>query len=1043
MAILTSQEGSDGRVTESARWAAARARRRALTVAWPALAAGLLVLVVPPAVEGLLGRLLVAGLAAAAVGINLGLARAGSWLDRMDGRFLVVTQFVLAGLVGACELMAAEPHPLYLAFYALPVACAGFRGGVRAGLLLALWAGVLATVVEAHLAGAASPTGVRITVLLLVAAYVGWPEENLREQLQDTADELAEAAARIDRLVEDNRRMERQRNEIQKELEDLSREVQSQRALVGISQTLAEDLELLPLLERVVRKVREFVPYHSISIYLYDSDKVSLYTAAADGFFLEEMSYQLDPEMGIPAAVARTRKPLVLQDVKGDPRFRKILATARVESAVYMPIGLDEASYGCLSLWSMEAAAYDESSVERLRYIARVAARAIRNAEVFQQVERRLGFIISLWEISKTLSTAVDASDGWSRLMKEALGTVRQLFSADKLTYFHYDPARGVLEPSLTEGLSEGVVAELRGRLRSDPRGMTFLLRSTLQVHDIQKDRRLIPMAGALEVEQVRSMLLCPLSGRQSESALGALALFSCQERRWTSEEVRWLEIFANMFSTALENVQLMNDLVAEKTQLQVLVDNVPEGVYTTDRDRRIITWNAAATRITGWRLDEVVGEPCSRFIACQAADEGVWCESRCPLVEAMNQEGRVDSGMGNVVLVTREGGRVPVFLTSAPIYGEEGKVAGSILVFRDMTREREIEEMKETFLATITHDLKSPLASIMGYGELLLNPKVGGLNESQQEFVQAILRSSKTLQILINNILQSTRLESEGIALNYAAFELGGLFAELEEMFRPLVAHKKQILEIEAEGGMHVYADREKIKEVLLNLISNAVKFTPREGRITLRARTDGEKVLVEVCDTGKGIPKDQQGRLFQKFSQVKGEKGGTGLGLYIVRKVLEAHGEEIELESEVGEGATFRFRLARFAPDPISGNGSPRVMLIHGRDPHLTGFLKGCLEQGGYFVDEIDSAQVAPEVAERRRPPLILMDSTALDGDLVHRLRSSAGTRDVPLLLVCERTEEVPPGFAASVVKPVDHQDLLAKVRDLVHSRNRGLPS
>ena len=224
---------------------------------------------------------------------------------------------------------------------------------------------------------------------------------------------------------------------------------------------------------------------------------------------------------------------------------------------------------------------------------------------------------------------------------------------------------------------------------------------------------------------------------------------------------------------------------------------------------------------------------------------------------------------------------------------------------------EREkVQKMKEDFLAMITHDLKTPLTAIIGNTQVLMEGETS--EQERLEFLRVIDLASRNLLILINNLLNVMRLDSGMITFHPENFLLERLCEEVLFMIQPMAKKKKIQVLFKPEKGIKVYADMDKIRQVISNLLSNAIKFTPESGTVTLFYNHDGEGIVrVGISDTGPGISKDDQARLFQKFSQKKGEKGGTGLGLYIVKKMLDLHETEIKVVSEPGKGTTFYFWL------------------------------------------------------------------------------------------------------------------------------------
>ncbi|MHB2015990.1 MAG: ATP-binding protein [Candidatus Xenobia bacterium] len=809
--------------------------------------------------------------------------------------------------------------------------------------------------------------------------------------------------------------------------------------LLDMYQSVAQTVDLHELLETVMARIKEVVGFNAAAIFLYTSDKTELYAAHLAGLHPEAIATQLSPESGIPAIVAQTGTALVCPDTLSDPRLSKVTEKIGVRSALYHPIRINTESFGAVCLWSHDEAKYTEAAVDVLATICLEAARAIKNAEGHQEKEIRFNFLMKLWETARNLTGSIDADVTHDMVLIEVLDGVQFAFGGHHGVLFTYRKDERNLVPLVHGGLSPEFLAELTHFINRGPLGLPFFLGSPFQVKELLRDSRFAPLAQPLRQEKVASMLWAPLTGRHS--GVGALALFTDKPRVWSKDEFQWLDIFAKVISIALENISLFTDLAAEKHQLQVLIDNMPEGVFTTDTTGRVLTWNTAGEQITGWSHRDVVGRFCSAFIKCQTVD-GTWCESRCPLKLAMDGGKAVESGLASVHIETRDGGEVPVFITSAPIQDEEGRVTGSILVFRDITKEKEIEQMKEDFLATITHDLKSPLASIMGYTELLLSPRMPATTTEQAEFLEAIRRSSNTLQLLIDNILESTRMEAGKMVFNPAPFPLSGLAEELREMFVPLVGHKHLTMTFQVEGSIQVLADREKIKEVFINLLSNAVKFTRDKGSITVTAeRTGAEQVTVRIADTGKGIPPGERHKLFQKFSQVKGERGGTGLGLYIVKKILEAHGQTVQVDSTPGVGTTFTLTLPVFVlpARPGSAVADATVMVVE-KDAAASEAMAQTLQEQGWQPICVSSAEEAYNRALSAEPRLIAMDAGLPDlkeFKLLEQLRGHEKTRDIPILMLCDWQEEIPEQCDGHLYSPIDSTELQQKIVTLIAKR------
>jgi signal transduction histidine kinase len=224
---------------------------------------------------------------------------------------------------------------------------------------------------------------------------------------------------------------------------------------------------------------------------------------------------------------------------------------------------------------------------------------------------------------------------------------------------------------------------------------------------------------------------------------------------------------------------------------------------------------------------------------------------------------------------------------------------------------EREkIHKMKEEFLSLITHDLKTPLTSIIGNIQILL---LNHQSEKDKNSLKTIDLASRNLLFLVNNLLNVMRIDSGNMPLAAENFLFKRLVEEVFSMMQPLAQKKKIVLKFSGENSIMVHGDFEKVRQVLINLISNAIKFSPEEESVEINAKEEEKGVVIQVIDQGSGISETDKQRLFQKFSQRKGEKGGTGLGLYIAKKMIDMHGSEIHVDSKPGQGAAFWFVLQK----------------------------------------------------------------------------------------------------------------------------------
>ncbi len=255
---------------------------------------------------------------------------------------------------------------------------------------------------------------------------------------------------------------------------------------------------------------------------------------------------------------------------------------------------------------------------------------------------------------------------------------------------------------------------------------------------------------------------------------------------------------------------------------------------------------------------------------------------------------------------------------TSIVSQAESHQDLGTVTVIRDITLEKELEQMKDDFIHSITHDLRSPMTSIRGFLEFLMDGSAGEINEQQKEFLEIIDRSSQRLLVMISDILDVAKMESGSMPMEMEEVDIRSEVVDsvLETMSSQARKDKVEIKVIQKNDLKTVKADKNLLERVFVNLVSNALKFTPEGGEIRMELEDKGDKIQAAVEDTGSGMPEEMCKKIFDKFEQVHGSKGkrkGTGLGLTITKYIIEAHGGKIRAESKPGKGSRFEFWIPR----------------------------------------------------------------------------------------------------------------------------------
>jgi signal transduction histidine kinase/DNA-binding response OmpR family regulator len=382
---------------------------------------------------------------------------------------------------------------------------------------------------------------------------------------------------------------------------------------------------------------------------------------------------------------------------------------------------------------------------------------------------------------------------------------------------------------------------------------------------------------------------------------------------------------------------------------------------------------------------------------------------------------------------------------------------AFSLSVLKAKEELERASKFKDQFLSTMSHELRTPLNAVLGFSDLLTDERYGSLNEKQRRYVNHIHTGGKHLLRLISDILDLSKIEAGRLQLAIESVPIAASFAEVVDTMRPLADKKSQSVTIHAPRDLSVRADTVRFKQVLMNLIGNAIKFTPEGGVIELAARKEGESVRIEVRDSGPGISPEEQQRIFEAFfrsSQTDKSVEGTGLGLAITRRLVELHGGQLGIESQVGSGSCFYFTLpsvVAVATEEVRTNssvaqtgGAARIIVVED-DPAAAQLLQSHLTSSGYEVVLCDQPQNVLEMAAKLQPAAITLDIVMkpLNGwELLSNLKSDPRTTNIPVMIV-SIVDQSPMGSLLGadeyIVKPVERATFLTAVDRCLNRHGR----
>ncbi|QTH43452.1 response regulator [Cohnella sp. LGH] len=476
-----------------------------------------------------------------------------------------------------------------------------------------------------------------------------------------------------------------------------------------------------------------------------------------------------------------------------------------------------------------------------------------------------------------------------------------------------------------------------------------------------------------------------------------------------TDREEAEASAFAKQISISLDKLELYEKAERQRQMVQTTLDALHEGVQLTDREGTTVLVNARWIEMMGEKADRSWNptiEQYGAYIQPYVKDPVPFERFIADIVDGQHTEAK------SIVYEWKGLVKRHVQMYYEPLY-RGGERIGTLFVHRDVTQEREMDRVKSEFVSTVSHELRTPLASVLGFAELLLYKELAP--ERQKKYVRTIHKEASRLTALINDFLDLQRMESGKQTYDFRQVNVMTLVQEVMEMHQ--VASSDHRFEwLQHTDETEVYADADKLKQALMNLVGNAVKYSPNGGTVTAVCSEENGQLRIDVTDQGLGIPPEALSGLFSKFYRVdnsdRREIGGTGLGLAIVKEIMDVHKGRALASSIYGQGSTFslllplparsisRWRLEAAASVERAGE----VYLVED-DSDFADLLADELEASGYGVSRFSSEETALKALEQYIPGAIILDLVLERGTdgwrLAERLKQDERLRDLPIIV------------------------------------------
>jgi signal transduction histidine kinase/CheY-like chemotaxis protein len=546
---------------------------------------------------------------------------------------------------------------------------------------------------------------------------------------------------------------------------------------------------------------------------------------------------------------------------------------------------------------------------------------------------------------------------------------------------------------------------------------------------------------------------------------IGALGLVAIGFLAWLS---------ARSLERAFEDVQTINreldqrvnertqDLAAalarehgEASKNQTILESIADGVIVFNREDRAIVANPAISHLLNIPNDKIINRNIAEIMASHVS------QANQTLVLDMLKDKAI-----NRPPMKLDWGEKTLSISLASLHSSVDGTTGTVAVFRDFTREAEIDQMKSDFVSIASHELRTPLTSIKGYLDLVIHGNAGAITTQQEEFLQIAKNNTERLHLLVKDLLDVSRIETGNLELDVQLISLQALINTAVRSIRNQFNERDLTIEVDLPDNLpNVFGDSNRITQVLVNLLSNAYKYTEKGGA-TIQAREVGNAIQIDIADTGLGISDEDQEKLFTRFFRASDsavrKQSGTGLGLSITKSLVEMHGGEIWIKSKLNKGTTVSFtmplpaglttkahkRLETPAPNAsklhaIVSDGAARrnhkahIMVVDD-DLEIARLFKQRLQVAGYKVTVQSDSENIVEKVKLFKPDLVTLDLLMeVDGlSILEQLKADEETENIPVVVISvvnEPEKGLSLGAADYLTKPVDREALLSSVGNI----------
>ncbi len=876
-----------------------------------------------PGDQALIGNVGLALLAAFNLVISLALARG----VQPTLAFRRATMLMdIAGVSTAVVLSAALGSP-YFVLYFLVVVSAAFRFDVLERLAYDF----------------------TVCVLYGLLTFTAQPNASLPTNRGEVAfahlSVLAVTAIFSSLLADQERMQRRRREEGERLIAETEQRLQEMTLLREVSETVLHHLtDRGRIMADIAGVIQHWLDHELFSIALLDEGADELRVVAGWGVSPETHRMHIKLGEGVMGSVAQTGLPKNIPDVRLEPNY--IVVHPSIRSELCVPMLFEDKVLGVINVESNRPAAFSEDDQRMLSIVAGQAALALENCQLFEELDalrRELEVRIEertdelaranldllaerdrvtmLYRITSELASSLDLE----RVLNRSLALINQAVGVEQGSIMLLDRETGYLVYRAALGRKDPLPKE--GKVTHYKRGVG--LAGWVLDHSRPAIITGVDEDDRWEVDPTKkgasqSVMAVPLNSEGS--ALGVMLLFHPSPNYFTQEHLRLVEAAATQVTVAIKNYELyrlvreqaerlgraLQEKRAEASKNLAILESIADGVVVTDINRQVTVINRAALEMLGLPDHITTGRDVS-WVYQNFPPETI--DKVLQVMGGLSTRQRDVSHPSMEQAVLEKDGRV-LQAHFALVVAGEGELWGVVTVLRDVTREREVAQAKSAFVSIVAHELRTPMTSIKGYTDLVLSGAAGGISEPQKNFLEVVKSNADRLSDLVADLLDLSRIETGRVVLKSEPLELDVVIEDVVTSLRSLAEEYQVSVDTEIPIGLpSINADRDRVVQVLTNLVGNACRYTPAGGSIEISVRRADSMLQTDVTDTGIGIPSGQIDRLFERFERgdhdLVRQRPGTGLGLPIAKSIVEMHGGRIWVESKLDQGSTFSFTL------------------------------------------------------------------------------------------------------------------------------------